>query len=303
MGSDPMHADEAPTDAELVARLVVDQFPHWSDLPIAPVPSAGTDNAIYRLGDDMAVRLPRTAGAAARLDKEHVWLPRVTPSLPLATPTPLERGGPAHGFPWAWSVYRWLEGETATLDRIRDLGQAATDVAGFIDAFHRIDASDGPPPGRENSHRGVPLALWDRSTRAAIDRLRDDLDTAAVTVAWEAALMAPEWDGPPVWIHGDLWQENLLVDEEGRICAVIDFGCLGVGDPACDLIVVWNMLTTDARRIFRSVLDVDDATWERGRGWALLMALIALPYYRDTNPVIVRNSRRMIQQVLDDPSG
>jgi aminoglycoside phosphotransferase (APT) family kinase protein len=294
-----MHADEAHTDVELVARLLADRLPQWSDLPVAPVPSAGTDNAIYRLGDDMAVRLPRTAGAAARLDKEHAWLPRVTPSLPLATPTPLERGDPAHGFPWAWSVYRWVQGETATLDRISDLGQAAVDVAEFIDALHRVDASDGPLPGPDNSHRGVPLALRDRGTRAAIDWLRDDLDAAAVTAAWEAALAAPEWDAPPTWIHGDLWQENLLVNEAGRICAVIDFGCLGVGDPACDLTVVWNMLTTDTRRIFRSVLDVGDATWERGRGWALSMALIALPYYRDTNPVIVRNAQRMIQQVLD----
>ncbi|HYP19226.1 MAG TPA: aminoglycoside phosphotransferase family protein [Chloroflexia bacterium] len=294
-----MHADEVDTDVSLVVRLLAAQFPYWVDLAIVPVESAGTDNAIYRLGDDMAVRLPRIHWATAQVDKEHLWLPRLAPHLPLAIPVPLAMGTPGEGYPWHWSVYRWLEGENATIERIADLRRASTELAQFILNLQRIDPTGGPPPGPHNFGRGEPLAMRDSRTREAIASLHGILDTGAATAVWEAALQAPVWHRPPVWIHGDLQAGNLLV-QRGRLTAVIDFGGLGVGDPACDLIVAWNLLSGESRDVFRAALAVDDATWARGRGWALSVGLIALPYYENTNPVLAGISRRAIDEVLAD---
>ena len=297
MAAKKMHVDEVETDVTLVRRLLAAQFPQWADLPIEPVPSAGTDNALYRLGDDMAVRLPRIHWATGQVEKEQRWLPKLAPHLPLAIPVPLAMGEPGEGYPWRWSVYRWLEGENTTLEQLDDPHQAAVDLARFITALQHIDAAGGPPPGEHNSSRGVPLATRDARVRAAIAALDGMIDSGAVTAAWEAALRAPVWPGAPVWIHGDLQGGNLLA-REGRLCGVIDFGCLGVGDPACDLIVAWNFLSAETRDTFRAALAVDDATWERGRGWALSVALIALPYYLNTNPVIVSASWRVIDELL-----
>jgi len=292
-----MHADEVPTSVALVRRLLAAQFPQWADLPIEPVPSAGTDNALYRLGDSLVVRLPRIHWAAAQVDKEQCWLPRLAPHLPLAIPVPLAKGAPGAGYPWHWSVYQWFEGEDAILDRLADPSQAARQLAAFITALQQIDPADGPPAGVHNSSRGVPLARRDAQTRVAITALDGALDAAATTAAWEAALQVPAWSGSPLWIHGDLKPGNLLAKGR-RLSAVIDFGCLGVGDPACDLQVAWSFLSPETRRVFRAALQVDEATWARGRGWALSVALIALPYYRHTNPVLAAISRRTLDQVL-----
>jgi aminoglycoside phosphotransferase (APT) family kinase protein len=295
-----MHADEVDTDVSLVRRLVASQFPQWAELPIERVLPAGTDNAIYRLGTDMAVRLPRIQRATAALDKEVRWLPRLAPLLPLAVPVPLANGAPAEGYPWEWSILTWLQGEPATVERIADLRQAATDLADFVAALQRVDPADGPPPGEHNVFRGEPLAARDAATRAAISSLGDAIDVAEVTAVWEAALRAPEWPSPPVWIHGDLDSRNLLV-EQGRLRGVIDFGCLGVGDPACEVMVAWKLLSEETRGVFRAALSVDDATWARGRGWALSQALGALSYYTlETNAVLVREARRWLAEVLAD---
>lgn len=294
-----MHAAEVDTDVSLVGRLLAAQFPQWADLPIEPVHSAGTDNAMYRLGDDMAVRLPRIGWATGQVEKEHLWLPRLAPHLPIAIPVPLAKGKPAEGYPWDWSVCRWLEGENATIARITDLRRAANHLAQFVAALHRIDPTGGPLPGAHNFGRGLPLGMRDVDTRAAIASLGGMLDTDAVTAAWDSALQAPAWEGPPVWIHGDLASGNLLI-ERGRLSAVIDFGGLGVGDPACDLIVAWDLFSGESRDAFRAALVVDDATWARGRGWALSVALIFIPYYMDTNPVGVEGARRTIDEVMAD---
>jgi aminoglycoside phosphotransferase (APT) family kinase protein len=284
-----------------VRRLLVAQFPQWASLPIRPLPSGGTDNAIYRLGNDMAVRLPRIHWAVAQVEKEQKWLPRLAPRLPLAIPFPLAMGTPGEGYPYPWSVYRWLEGENATIERIGDLRQAADDLAQFVIALQRVDATEGPLAGPHNSFRGVPLAVRDAAVRSAITALHGVIDTDAATAVWEEALQAPEWHGPPVWIHGDLQSGNLLA-VEGRLSAVIDFGCLGVGDPACELIVAWNLLSAEAREVYRATLQVDDATWTRGRGWALSVGLIALPYYLNTSPAMVNYARHTIAAVLADKS-
>ena len=297
-----MHADEVATDAALVRRLLAAQLPHWAELPIEPVPSAGTDHALYRLGDEMVVRLPRRPSATAQVDKEQRWLPRLAPLLPLAIPLPLAQGEPGAGYPWRWSVYRWLAGENATRECLADLGRAATDLAQFVGALQRIDPSEGPRPGTDNFWRGAPLATLDARTRGAMEALAGSIDGDAAKAAWEAALETPAWPLAPVWTHGDLQAGNLLA-VGGRLSAVIDFGCLAVGDPACDLIVAWGFFSGESREVFRATLGVDDATWARGRGWALYAALINLPYYRDTNPALVRSSRRMLDAVLGSAAG
>ena len=299
MPAGKMHVDEVDIDVALVRRLLAAQFPQWAHLPLAPVESAGTDNALYRLGDDRVVRLPRIKGAAGQAEKERAWLPRLAPHLPLAVPVPLAMGTPGEGYPFSWSVYQWLEGETAIIERIADPRLAATQLAQFLTALQRIDPACGPPPAPPNSFRGVPLAMRDAQTRAAIAALHGVLDTDAVKAAWEASLDAPVWQGSPLWIHGDLQSGNLLT-AHGRLSAVIDFGCLGVGDPACDLIVAWNLLSAETRNVFRAALSVDEATWVRGRGWALSVGLIALPYYQTTNPILAEISRYAIREVLAD---
>ncbi len=307
MSTGRMHADELDISAPLVQRLLAAQFPQWADLPLTPVRSAGTDNALYRLGADMVVRLPRIHWAVGQAEKEHRWLPHLAPHLPLAIPLPLALGEPDTGYPWRWAVHHWLPGENATAAHIVDPRQAALDLARFIAALQRIDATSWPPPRPDDSYRGEPLIRRDAPTRAAITALRDVIDTDAATAVWEAALAAPPWSGPPVWLHGDLQAGNLLA-VQGRLSAVIDFGCLGVGDPAGDVMAAWLYLGADTRDLFRAVLQVDDATWARGRGWALSVGLIALPYYRDTNPVLAGIARRAIDEALegyalDTPSG
>ena len=295
MSTGKMHDDEVEVPAELVRRLLAEQFPQWADLPLAHVPSAGTDNSMFRLGDDLVVRLPRIPWAISQVEREHRWLPKLASSLPLAIPTPLAKGTPGEGYPWPWSVYRWLEGEAATLDRIRDPNEAAADLARFVVALHAID-----PHGAPRGNRGEALESRDEEVRGAIADLDGMLDTEAATAAWEAALRAPGWDGPPMWLHGDLLSQNMLA-RDGRLSAIIDWGGVGVGDPACDAAPAWTYLPATSRAVFRSGLDVDDATWARGRGWALCFGLVALPYYVVTNPVLGGIARSAVESVLADP--
>lgn len=289
-----MHADEIETDAALVRRLLVGQFPQWSGLPIDLVDSYGTDHDIYRLGDGLAVRLPRIRWANGQAAKEAEWLPKLAPHLPLAVPMPVALGRPAGGYPFAWSVCEWLPGENAN-GTIDDPERAAVDLAAFVTALRRVDTTDAPP--RPPRARGAPLAELDDPVRRAIAQLGDRIEGAAALRSWEESLEAAPWDGPEVWVHGDLLPGNLLV-VDGRLSAVIDFGGLGVGDPACDLQPAWNVFADRSRERFRDELGVDDASWLRGRGWALCQAVMALPYYWDTNPGMLRQASHALGQVL-----
>jgi aminoglycoside phosphotransferase (APT) family kinase protein len=291
-----MHADEVDTDVALARRLVATQFPEWAGLAVEAVPFRGTDNALYRLGDDKVVRLPTTPRTVRTLEKERRWLPRLAPHLPLVIPEPLAEGAPGEGYPFTWSVYRWLPGKTVIEAPIADLRQAAVDLAGFIQALQRVDPTGGLGPGEHNFGRGEPLANRDEPMRAAIAALGAHDRTAA----WEEALSVPEWEGPPVWIHGDLDARNVLA-ENGRLSAVLDFGSVGVGDPACDTMVAWKLFDADSREVFRDELAVDGATWARARGWALSQALIALAYYTlETNPVLVRQAQMWLEELDAD---
>ena len=256
-----MHSGDQPAgkvviNVSLVSRLVSAQFPQWAALPIKPVEADGWDNRTFRLGEHRTVRLPSAPAYSAQVEKEHRWLPRLAPLLPLPIPVPLALGAPAAGYPWHWSIYRWLEGEIATIERIADMRQFATALAQFLVALQQIDPTDGPPPGRHNFYRGGSLAIYDAETRQATAALAGRVDADAVTAVWEAALKAT-WHGPSVWVHGDVSAGNLLVNG-GRLSAVIDFGCLAVGDPACDLTIAWTLLSGESREVFRSTLPLDD---------------------------------------------
>jgi aminoglycoside phosphotransferase (APT) family kinase protein len=293
-----MHANEVETNPSLVRRLLATQFPQWANLPIEPVESTGTDNAIYRLGESMAVRMPRIQWAIAQIDTEERWLPVLAPQLPLALAVPIAKGLPGEGYPWSWAVVPWLEGQNAAVARIADLNQVAIDLAGFITALQRINTDGAPAPSMSVFSRGVPLAVLDTHVRDQIRRVDGQVDTAVLTAVWDAAVSAPVWEGPPVWIHGDLLPENLIVSH-GRLSAVIDFGCLGVGDPACELIAGWYLFSGESRKRFREALGVDDATWTRARG-LLVKAVEGLTYYADTSPAIVARCRHVLAQVAED---
>ena len=287
-----MHADELPIDAALAHRLLAAQFPEWAGLPLEPVRFFGTDNAIYRLGAELAVRLPRRAQNVVQLEKELDWLPRLAPLLPLAIPEPVAVGEPGEGYPLPWAVYRWLYGEPAYE---APPGEPERELAAFLSALRLIDPAGGPPPGEHNFFRGEPIRLRDEVTRSAIAKL--GLEREALPI-WEAALAAPDWVGPAVWIHGDLDARNLIVSN-GRLSGVVDFGGLGAGDPACDVMAAWKVLSANGRVHLRRELEIDDATWARARGWALTTAVNALTYYTDeTNPLLVREARNWLAEVL-----
>ncbi len=288
-----MHADEVDTDADLVRHLLSTQHPQWADLPVERVSSAGTDNAIYRLGDDLAVRLPRIGWAVDLVAKEQAWLPRLAPQLPLRVPLPVAAGEPDEAFPYPWGVVEWLQGEVASLDRLDDPVAAARDLAGFVRALRGIDAAGGP-----RHARGRPLRLGDELVRGGIARLDGVLDTGAITDAWERAVAAPDHDGPAVWFHGDLSYLNLLA-AGGSLAAVIDWGTCGVGDPAIDTMIAWSLFPPDARQAYRDALGVGDAEWERGKGW-VLTGIFGVLSYRETNPVLALDKQRGIEAVLAD---
>lgn len=296
MSATRMHADEVETDAGLVRRLLAGQFPQWAGLPVEPVVSYGTDHDIYRLGDGFAVRMPRIAWATGQATKEARWLPVLAPHLPLAVPVPVAMGRPAEGYPFEWSVYEWLPGANAN-GTLTDLERAAVDLAGFVTALRRVDTSGGFP--RRRGGRGAPLAENDEQVRRSIAELGDRVDGTAVLRSWEESLDAAPHEGREVWVHGDLLPGNLLV-VDGRLSAVIDFGALNVGDPACDLQPAWNVFAGTNRQRFRAELGVDDAAWLRGRGWALCQAVVALPYYWDTNPGMIRQASHALAEVLAD---
>lgn len=294
-----MHDDELDIDLSLVESLIRQQFAQWADLSLRYVPSGGTDNALFRLGDKMVVRLPRLAGGDAQLHKEKRWLPFLAPYLPLAIPEPLALGHPTEGYPLYWGIYTWLEGEALEYEKIHDHEQLARDLAAFIMALQAIDTTDAPRPSTANFGRGVPLATRDEYTRKGIQQCEGLIDTDAALIAWERALAAPAHDGDLQWLHGDLLKGNMLM-HNGRLSAVIDFGALAIGDPACDLQPAWNLLTAESRAVFREALGVDDAMWERGRGWSLSVGVIALPYYQHSNPYLAHISRRAIAAILSN---
>ena len=291
-----LHEGEIEADESSVRQLISDQFPQWTELKLKPVQSEGTSNVLYRIGDKLIARFPRTQGAAEQVQKELAWLPILERHLPLRIPTPVAQGSPSQCFPRIWSVYQWLEGNAYPNSSEIAEPEFAKDLAKFVRCLQNIDSSGGPPPGSHNFYRGAPLRSRNGQTQEAIKSLSGRIDEKAVTDAWDAAVLAAE-DTDPTWIHGDLLPGNLLFDK-GRLIGVIDFGGLGVGDPACDLMPAWSFLSPKARQIFRECLEVQPSTWIRGRGWALSQALVFVPYYLGKRPLGVSNALRVINEIV-----
>ncbi|SCL39482.1 Predicted kinase, aminoglycoside phosphotransferase (APT) family [Micromonospora pallida] len=284
-------------DVPLVHRLVAAQFPQWAELPIRPVEAAGRDNVIFRLGTELSVRLPRRELGARHLANEHRWLPFLSPHLPLPVPAPLGQGLPSEGYPWCWTVTRWLPGDVSAFGSGLDEIQMADELARFITALRAVNPAEGPA----SDLRGAPLVERDPGVRAAIAARPGDWDRQAMTAVWESALTVPSWVPPAVWTHGDLHPGNLLTID-GRLTAVIDFGLLGVGDPAIDVLPAWTVLSRPTRDRFRRALQVDEATWARTRGRALdfgLMCVATAP----RGSLVGNIGRRTIDQILTDDQG
>jgi aminoglycoside phosphotransferase (APT) family kinase protein len=291
-----MHDGEPHLDVALVQRLVADQFPDWAGRVIQEVPSTGTVNAIYRVGDDVCARLPRVAAGEAALQREAQWLPWLAERLPLPIPEPIAAGRPDASYPFAWALYRWRDGEPYADEGIDDEAGAARDLAGFVLELRRLDPSGAPPAGRR------PLGELDAPTRSAIEAARRHIDGAAALAVWDDAVESAVWDSDGVWIHADLLRPNILTCS-GKMSAIIDFGAAGVGDAAADVIAAWSVFGCVGREQYRSALKVDDETWRRARGFALHQAVIAIPYYAETNPGFAALARRTLEQVLLDFGG
>jgi len=289
-----MHVDQVDVNADLVARLLRSQFPQWGELPLERFDSMGTVNAIYRLGDDLYVRLPVLAAFAPSLKNEGKWLPRLAPHLPVEVPEIVGKGVPAEGYPFPWAVVTWLDGEAWRADRVTDEARAAEDLARFVEALHSIDATGVPV----NGFAELTLRDFDARMRETTEQARDLIDGDALLAAWDEALELPSYDGPHVWVHADLGPDNVLV-KDGRLSGVIDWGSVHVGDPTWDVAGIWGILSRDGRDVFREALSVDDVTWARARGWAM-RSVGGIDYYRHTNPRFAAKSVAIVEEILAD---
>ncbi len=282
----------------LVRQLITTQFPQWKDLPIRAVAVSGWDNRTFHLGDMMLVRMPSAALYAVQVEKEHQWLPRLAHALPLPIPVPVAMGQPGSGYPFKWSIYQWISGETAAAGHIENINGFAKDVAHFLTALQSVDATGGPKPGLHSFYRGGDLRTYDAETHQALHVLKEKIDVIAVTKIWETALVS-SWQKAPVWVHGDVSVNNLLV-QNGKLSAVIDFGQVTVGDPACDLVIAWTLFTGESRQTFAKAMQLDDATWDRARGWALWKALIIAADLKDKSPEHSAHSWHVLHELLAD---
>lgn len=270
--SEPM--SDFQVDVRLARELVDHRFPERAGLPLREIQPGGWDHRSFRLGDELLVRIPSALGYVPQVAKEQAWLPRLAPGLPLPIPRIVATSEPTPRFPHPWSVYGWIAGDTAQSTPIADEIAFARDLAEFLVALRRADAAGAPHPGLHSAYRGGPVSHWDDEVEALLPRLADRRERARAAALWRDALAAPS-RAEPVWFHGDVAGANLLV-RDGRLAAVIDFGCAAVGDPACDTVIAWTRFEGAARRAFMRHYDSDDATWARGRGWALWKSLILL---------------------------
>ena len=298
MPSPRLHADQVEIDEPMARALVASQFPAWGGLAITHVPSGGTENVVFRLGDDLALRMPMTRDAVGSLVREVRWLPVVAPHVSLDVPEVVAEGAPDERYPFPWVVVRWLDGQDAVTASFASMDQLSEDLAGFVGELQSIDMTGAPKPGSEGFVRGGPIVSREPYFRSAIAQCEGLVDVGRVTAIWDDALAAPRWDGAPVWLHADLIPGNLLVRDQ-RLAGVLDFGTIATGDPAYDLTPAWHLLEGAARARFLALTGADDPTVRRARGLVVSGGVIALPYYLHTNPAMVAIARRGIDAVLE----
>jgi aminoglycoside phosphotransferase (APT) family kinase protein len=274
----------------LVKKLVSSQFPEWESLSIEPVKQSGWDNRTFHLGEEMTIRLPSAESYAPQILKEFHWLPILAKNISCQITMPLALGQPCKYFPWHWSINRWIEGETASVERIDNLNQFALDLGTFLTEFQSIDSTGGPIAGAHNFYRGGALSVYDDEMRLAISKIENKREQNIATQLWTDALSS-QWERKPVWVHGDIAMGNLLV-HDGKLHAVIDFGQLAIGDPACDLAIAWNLFSGESRTTFQTAIPLDRNTWVRALGWTFWKTLCW--------PVKGTDVKRIIQDIFDD---
>ncbi|MEH7382266.1 aminoglycoside phosphotransferase family protein [Bacillus sp. JJ1533] len=284
-------------DVDLVSKLITRQFPEWSNLEIKPVKKSGNDNRTFHLGNSMGVRLPSDEAYVPQVEKEQKWLPILAKHLSVPISEPLAKGEPSRDYPYPWSVNKWLDGETLTIENIDDINIFANDLGEFLVDLQSIDNIGGPLAGEHNFYRGGDIVVYNDECRDAINNI-NIFNKHLMKEIRELALTS-KWAGEPVWVHGDIAPGNILI-KNGMLCAVIDFGILGVGDPSCDAAMAWTFFDDSSRKIFRNALNFDEETWNRARGWALWKALITYNYNKQSNKTIADESSNIIKVILND---
>ena len=289
-----MHEDQVDVDVDIVRGLLAEQRSDLADLPIRPVVSTGTVNALFRIGADFVVRLPLQDHWEEGIEREWRWIPWLSRRITAARlPEPIFKGIANDAFPFSWSIYRWIEGAPYDDELVDDETDVARQLSRYVLELRALEIPAAAPEGGRE-----PLAVLDENTREAIEEAGTVIDAPRAMSVWDQALRTPPWDGMPVWIHGDLLRPNLIV-RDGQLEAVIDYGYIGVGDPATDLIPAWAVFGPAGRTAYREALGPDETTWARGRGIALHQAAMIIPYYAETNPAFVELARRTIEQIID----
>lgn len=292
-----VHIDEA-----LVRALLQEQHPDLAHLPLTQI-GEGWDNAVFRLGDELAVRLPRRAASAPMVEHELRWLPEIAPRLPLPVPTPIRAGRPGSGYPWSWSVVSWFPGTNAAVGELRAPRAVAVALGSFLRALHQPAPADAPL----SPFRSIPLDARTARLHEHLDQLHDVVNRERVLALWDRLVVTPRWPGPPIWIHGDLHPANLLLVDD-QLSSVIDFGDITCGDPATDLSVMWMLLPAEHRETMFTAAGrsrsnpADEQMWRRARGWALAIGVAVVALGREGNPLSVLGHRAIAAALSERPT-
>lgn len=288
----------SPINEELARYMIDSQIPQWKHLKITPIAHGGWDNRTFHLGETMSIRMPSAEIYAHQIEKEFYWLPILAPLLPKQISIPLIIGKQTKNYSWSWGIYKWLEGETVTTTHNIDLNMLAKDLGTFLKALYTINSTGGPAAGSHNFYRGGHLHVYNDQVQQALVILENKIDTSKARMIWESAVTTT-WEKDPVWVHGDIAAGNLLV-QNGKLNAVIDFGGLAVGDPACDLAIAWTQFTDSSRQLFKESVSLDHETWNRGKAWALWKALIIAAKIIDGPTIEKKHCWQTLDAILRD---
>lgn len=294
MAENKLHDDEVDIDIKIVRKLLDEQFPQYKQEELMSMRTSGTDNRMFNLGSDKLVRLPRTEGAVASLEKEALWLPQIGPKLPIEVPIPIHTGKSSKEYPFPWLICPFLEGASPNNSNPLDQEQAVLDLAKFIKQMQKLNTKNAP-----TCSRGQHIKIRDNTVKKYIPLLKEEYDISLLSEIWDSVINTPEWKGLSYWIHGDLHEGNIL-SKKGKIIAVVDFGLCGVGEPSCDYMCAWTLLGKESREKFKSLLNPDPSCWKRGLGWSFSMGILGYPYYKKTNPVFAEIAKRSMDQAIED---
>ena len=283
----------------IAENLIKQQFSPIENLSVKPAQATGSDNFIFRVGNDLLIRLPRHASSESQLKKEIKWLPLLSEVLPVSIPQIYFKGSPAPEFPFQWGIFKWIDGSIYDPLLFENTDHIVNTMVHFIHALWKADPSNGPEYGEHNNFRGQPLAERDKQTTEAIKTLPHFYKQETLTSLWNTACTMNVWNKPYIWVHGDLHWGNILTKND-NLSGIIDFGSLGLGDPAVDVMCAWILFSPEKRRLFKQKINVDTPTWTRGMGWALSFAAIALPYYLPKKHILADIASFTLDNIMAD---